>query len=75
MAAAIAVIVALDADVLLLTGVDFDTRLVTLNALAAKLAEAGAPYPHLFALPPNAGLPTGDDGIPDRSGNLPHLSR
>ncbi len=59
--AAIKVIAALDADVLLLTGVDFDTRRVALTALAAKLAEAGAPYPHVFALPPNAGLPTGLD--------------
>lgn len=60
-AAAVAVIAALDADVLLLTGLDFDTRLVALHAFAARLAEAGAPYPHHFALPPNAGLPTGLD--------------
>ena len=60
-AAAVAVIAALDADVLLLTGIDYDLRGETLAALAARLAEAGAPYPYLLPLRPNTGVPTGRD--------------
>ncbi len=53
-AAARAVIAALDADVLLLTDVDYDLELVALRAL-----DLG--YPHIFALRPNTGMPTGLD--------------
>lgn len=60
-AAVLQVIAALDADVLLLTGIDFDTRLVALDALRDRLAEAGTPYPYRFALRPNTGMPTGLD--------------
>lgn len=60
-AAVVAVIAAAQADVLLLTGVDHDHDLVALTALADRLAAAGAPYPHRFALPPNRGLRTGED--------------
>lgn len=66
--AVIAGIVALDADVLLLTGIDHDARQVALTALADHLAAAGAPYPYRFTAPPNAGLPTGLDL--DRNGRL-----
>jgi hypothetical protein len=59
--ATVALLAALDADVLLLTAVDHDFRLRALSALAARLAEAGQPYPHLFALPPNSGMATGLD--------------
>ncbi|QYK41705.1 MAG: endonuclease/exonuclease/phosphatase family protein [Paracoccaceae bacterium] len=59
--AAIAAIAATGADAILLLDVDFDPRLVTLAALADRLAGAGAPYPHRFALPPNRGVPTGLD--------------
>ena len=59
--AVLAGVVALRADVLLLTGIDHDTNLVALTALADRLAAAGAPYPYRFALPPNAGVPTGLD--------------
>lgn len=48
------VIAALDADVLLLTDVDYDMDLVALRAL-----DLG--YPHLFALRPNTGMATGLD--------------
>ncbi|MGQ0565864.1 MAG: endonuclease/exonuclease/phosphatase family protein [Gemmobacter sp.] len=58
-AAAVQVIAALDADVLLLTGVDFDHGLVALTALEALLPGAG--YPHLLALRPNTGMATGLD--------------
>ncbi|WP_260692134.1 endonuclease/exonuclease/phosphatase family protein [Gemmobacter fulva] len=61
-------IVALDADLLLLTGIDHDTRLVALSALADRLTAAGAPYPYRFALRPNTGVPTGLDL--DRNGRL-----
>ncbi len=57
----IAGLVALDADVLLLTGIDHDTDLVALTALADQLAQAGAPYPYRFSAPPNAGRPSGLD--------------
>lgn len=52
---------ALDADIVLLTGLDHDTRQVTLAALADRLAAEGMPYPYHFARPSNAGVPTGLD--------------
>ena len=60
-AAVVAVIAALDADVLVLTAVDYDYGLVALAALADRLATVGAPYPYRFALRPNTGLATGLD--------------
>ncbi len=60
-AAVIAGIAALDADVLLLTRFDWDHGQAALEAFAARLAEAGAPYPHRFTLRPNAGVATGLD--------------
>jgi Endonuclease/Exonuclease/phosphatase family len=53
--------VALDADVLVLTAVDYDRGGVALKLLADRLAQAGAPYPHRFAFRPNSGLQTGFD--------------
>lgn len=67
-AALVRVLVALDADVLLLTAVDYDRGQVALSLLADKLALAGAPYPHRFALRPNTGLQTGVDV--DASGSI-----
>jgi Endonuclease/Exonuclease/phosphatase family len=58
-AAVVQVIAAADADVLLLTGVDFDYNLVALAALNNALG--ADTYPHLFALPPNTGMATGFD--------------
>ncbi|HEX9858582.1 MAG TPA: endonuclease/exonuclease/phosphatase family protein [Paracoccaceae bacterium] len=60
-AAAVRVIAALEADVILLTAVDYDHGLVALGALADRLAAAGHPYPHRFALRPNTGMTTGLD--------------
>lgn len=60
-AAAVEVIVALDADVLLLTGIDYDHGHAALAALVDRLAAAGAAYPHVFAARPNSGQPTGFD--------------
>lgn len=60
-AAIVGVLVALDADVILLTAVDFDHGGVALNLLAERLAKAGAPYPRQFALRPNSGTQTGFD--------------
>ena len=51
----------LDADVLLLTGIDYDLRGAALDALAARLEMAGAAYPHRLALRPNTGIATGFD--------------
>jgi len=52
---------ALDADVVLLTGVDFDLDHQVLRALQARLQAAGHAYPHRFARPPNSGVATGLD--------------
>ncbi|EEW26896.1 endonuclease/exonuclease/phosphatase family protein [Rhodobacter ferrooxidans] len=60
-AAAVQVVTALDADVLVLTAVDYDLDLVALSAFADLLAQAGAPYPYRFALRPNTGRATGLD--------------
>jgi hypothetical protein len=60
-AAVVRVLVALDADVVLLTAVDYDHGGVALTLLADRLAKAGAPYPHQFALRPNTGTQTGFD--------------
>lgn len=60
-AAVIAVIKQLDADVLLLTGIDYDLNNAALDALAARLATAGVAYPYRVALRPNTGIATGLD--------------
>lgn len=59
--AAIRVIAATDADVLLLTGFDWDHDGLAITAFAARLADAGAPYAHIHASQPNSGLRTGLD--------------
>nr|WP_244867915.1 endonuclease/exonuclease/phosphatase family protein [Vannielia litorea] len=59
--AVVEVIRTADADVLLLTGIDMDGTGATLEALATRLEEAGAPYPHRFTAPGNTGLRTGLD--------------
>lgn len=60
-AAAVQVLVALDADVLLLTGFDHDAGLAALDAFRDALAKGGAAYGYRFALNPNTGVPTGLD--------------
>lgn len=52
------VIADLDADVLVLSGLDFDATGAALSALNAGLP---LPYPHLRALRPNTGVPSGAD--------------
>jgi hypothetical protein len=59
--AAIQVIAALDADVLLLTGIDYDLKAAALDALAARLAALGKTYPYRRALRPNTGVASGLD--------------
>jgi hypothetical protein len=56
--AAAEVITKLDADVILITGIDYDQQGRMLAAFAALL---GKPYPYLLALRPNTGLATGLD--------------
>jgi hypothetical protein len=69
-AAAVRVLVALEADVVLLTAVDYDRGGIALRLLAERLAEAGPPYPHRLALRPNTGMQTGFDVDGDgRTGN------
>ena len=60
-AAVVAVLAALDADILLLTAIDYDLQGEALAALAARLEAAGRPYPYRLALRPNTGVPTGRD--------------
>lgn len=55
------VVAELDADVLVLTGVDYDLENVALNALADRLGSTGAGYDIRFAQMPNTGMPTGFD--------------
>lgn len=60
-AAALTVLLHLDADILVLTGMDHDPALHALRALARRLADRGLSYPHLHAPRPNSGQPTGLD--------------
>jgi Endonuclease/Exonuclease/phosphatase family len=60
-AAVVRVLAALDADVILLTAVDYDRGGVALSLLADRLATAGVDYPHRFAFRPNTGMQTGFD--------------
>lgn len=59
--AVLAAIAALDADILLLTGIDYDAGGATLAALNDALAGQGRAYPYMLALRPNSGLATGFD--------------
>lgn len=60
-AAIVRVLVALDADVILLTAVDYDREGVALGLLADQVSAAGLTYPHRLAFRPNTGLQTGFD--------------
>ena len=60
-AAIVRVLARLDADVILLTAVDYDRGGVALRLLADRLATAGADFSHRFAFRPNTGLQTGFD--------------
>lgn len=50
-----------EANVLVLSGIDYDHGLVSLGAFRDLIARHGAEFEHLFALPPNAGIATGLD--------------
>lgn len=60
-AAVVKVIARVNPDVIALQGIDWDYDRHALNALADQLGDAGANYPHRFALQPNSGLATGLD--------------
>lgn len=60
-AALIEVLVRLDADILLLTDIDYDARAQALTALSDRLQAKGLDYPHFLALRPNSGVATGLD--------------
>ncbi len=55
-----------EADILLLLDVDYDHDLLAIKALRDKVSAAGLHYPHVFALLPNSGMPTGLDLDRDR---------
>ncbi|MDG1281553.1 MAG: endonuclease/exonuclease/phosphatase family protein [Pseudorhodobacter sp.] len=59
--AVLQVLIQLNADILVLTSLDYDHDLVALNALADAAAGLGAAYPYRFALRPNGGPQTGLD--------------
>ena len=61
MMAVVAVLARLDADVVVLTGIDYDFGQATVTELAGALREGGADYPYVLALRPNTGVPTGLD--------------
>lgn len=65
-AAVLAVLGAARADIVLLTGVDWDAGGVAARLLADRLAGAGLSYPYHHAPRPNTGVPTGHDA--DRDG-------
>ena len=62
--AVLAVLAHVDADILVLSGIDYDHRSLTLDALADRLPD----YPHRFAAPPNRGRASGLDL--DRDGKI-----
>ncbi|MEX3313904.1 endonuclease/exonuclease/phosphatase family protein [Sulfitobacter sp. PS-8MA] len=66
-------------DIIVLQGIDYDLEGRALNALAARLADAGLSYPHGFAGPPNAGLQSGidldGDGTPGGAGDAQGYGR
>ena len=59
--AVVQVLVQLDADVLVLVGMDYDLSGQALTALQVRLKAAGADYPFAVPLRPNSGVPTGLD--------------
>ena len=59
--AALQVVVTLRADVLVLTGFDYDLDQVALSAFCDALAAQGMVYPYRFAARPNTGLASGLD--------------
>lgn len=59
--AVIADIAALNPDVLVLQGFDWDYENRALQALQQQLQKAQIPYPHIFALQPNSGMASGLD--------------
>lgn len=60
------VVATLAADVIVLQRVDHDAGLVAAHALRDAIGAAGWYYPHVFARPPNSGVPTGLDMDGDR---------
>ncbi len=60
-AAVIKVIVAANADIIALQGIDWDYENKGLRALEHRLAAAGAPYRYVFSRRPNSGLRSGVD--------------
>lgn len=60
-AAIAAVLARVRPDIVLLQRVDYDLGLVALSALRDRVARDGPVYPHVFALRPNSGMPTGLD--------------
>lgn len=60
-AAVVAVLARLGADVVVLTGVDYDHGQAAITALQADLRAAGQDYSHVLALRPNTGVQTGLD--------------
>lgn len=59
--AIVGVLAGLDADVILLTSVDYDRGGIALRLLTDRLELEGIDYPHQFAFRPNTGMQTGFD--------------
>lgn len=54
--AVVAQIASVNPDILVLQGIDWDYENRALQALQLRLQQAGATYPHIFALQPNSGM-------------------
>lgn len=59
--AVVDVLLAADADIVALQGIDWDLDNLALTALSQALRDAGADYPYLFSDMPNAGVDSGVD--------------
>lgn len=59
--AVVGILAEVDADIVLLTAMDWDSGNAALAALANRLREAGSAYPYLFAGQGNSGVETGLD--------------
>lgn len=55
------VVTHLTPDILFLQGVDYDADLLGAKASRDQFEQNGLDYPHVFALPPNTGIPSGLD--------------
>ncbi|WP_170790126.1 endonuclease/exonuclease/phosphatase family protein [Ruegeria lacuscaerulensis] len=59
--AVVEVLLAVQADIVALQGIDWDLNGQTIRALTTQVSSQGLSYPHIYAAQPNSGLETGLD--------------